>query len=76
MPGKAACSRSRSASSERSAAKVSTRTWRAARTASAAVASVVASREARMTSHPSAAKASAQARPMPFDPPVTRTVLP
>src|SRR4029079_9727932 len=42
----------------------------------AASASLSGFLEARCTRHPSAAKALAQARPMPFEPPVTRTALP
>ena len=62
--------------SRRSAACSVTSTLRTARTCSRAASSRPWSRDTRWRLQPSRANSSAHARPMPFEPPVIRTVLP
>src|SRR6185295_14481110 len=62
--------------SERSAATVSTRTLDFWAIATFAVARPSALRDTMITLQPSAAKISAVARPIPFEPPVIKAVLP
>ena len=76
MSGKSFASRSTFLLSERSAATVSTRTFDFCAIADFAAASVSALRDTMITLQPSAAKISAVARPMPFEPPVISAVLP
>src|SRR5687768_7130016 len=62
--------------SDRSAATVSTRTFDFCAIADFTAARVSAVRDTMITLQPSAARISAVARPMPFEPPVIKAVLP
>src|SRR3954454_11174934 len=76
MCGKSLASWSIFLLSDRSAATVSTRTFDFCAIADFVAARVSALRDTMTTLQPSAANTSAVARPMPFDPPVIKAVLP